>query len=500
MDALIIATGFLQGLVQSYQQVAGPGLLPPLPLNLERYILRGFLSDDDSEQVLRTCSFISERLHHWAQLDFGHPSQTHAWRLFAGAILDSSPLLRNLGIRRVGEGPFLPPELERQIILHHVEGQDLAACSLVCVRMRYWSQSRLFHTIVFNSKPSPGSRNVDPETQAWRLLRIVESSPHLLLHIRNLSLQYSSAPLLAILSSREWPALEDLRLRYLPSVDEGCVPDIQRLVASPSLRSLELLFKPNAWNADYLTYILAHASRTLTTLSLKAYLEPQARHIPPSPLSRPSRNPSFILDRLDVISVPATLDVLAQPYFARCLSKVREMRYYHTLCETPHPLLNRIGRKLHSLEVESRDYSVANLAWAQMPLLTHLRCDLQHDTVVNILARLPPDNTLTTLTLTTTHQRWQAESLDQRGIGLQLDRVVAEKLPRLRVVCVEVTVIPRYRGITRIPRVDHARVTRELEAALPRLKGSGVLSIIFLRQEYPWWLSDFFRKLRLEKD
>ncbi|KAF7302367.1 hypothetical protein HMN09_00870300 [Mycena chlorophos] len=248
-----------------------------------------------------------------------------------------------------------PPELEWQIVLH-AEEKDLAACSLVCRRMCYWSQSRLFHTIVFNSEPSPGSRNVDPKTQARRLLQIVESSPHLLLHIRNLSLPDSSAALLAILSSREWPAMEALRLRYIPPVNEGCMRDIQRLVASPSLRSLELIFTHNAWNIDYFTHILAHASQTVTSLRLKACVEPSAhatQGTPQYPLSSPSRNPSFILDHLDMICSSAVLDALDQPYFAQCLSDVREMRYGYILWGSQHPLLNRLGRQLQWLELES---------------------------------------------------------------------------------------------------------------------------------------------------
>nr|GAT52546.1 predicted protein [Mycena chlorophos] len=251
-------------------------------------------------------------------------------------------------------GVSLPADLQHHIILRYAPEEDLRACSLVCGSMCYWAQSRLFREIRFDHELPQASvaGYPSPKKQAQRLLQVLELSPHLVPHIRRLSLEDSTPALLALLASREWPALEALDLYSMRSMHDGCLPDITRLVSSPLLRSLALLFGHRAWHTDYLTRILAHASHTLTNLSLSACVEPHEKHRPPLyPLTGDPLvdTPGFVLRRLDLTYAPAALAALDDPYFAPCLSEVREMEYEDS---TPvdHRLLRHLGRQLRRLK------------------------------------------------------------------------------------------------------------------------------------------------------
>ena len=133
------------------------------------------------------------------------------------------------------------------------------------------------------------------------------------------------------------------------------------------------------------------------------------------------------------------------------------------------------------------DDTLENLDF-NFPSLRRIECRFTYDALSNLFPQIPDGNRLTELTLTTFHDKWQADDdsdlethSHQHHLGLDVDSILLEKLPFLRAVVVEVE-IRRSNYDRSIPRLNRAVVVRSIERSMPRLAEMGMVSVLFL----PW--------------
>ncbi|KAF7299559.1 hypothetical protein HMN09_00961100 [Mycena chlorophos] len=372
--------------------------------------------------------------------------------------------------------PVLPPELEAYIIVNHVEDRaSLRACALVCSRLCYWAQSRLFAAITtyfdWGCKLSWAQR-------AKRLIGILDKSPHLLLHVRSLVVMECSPALLVVLATQAWKALDSLELQMIPHPSEEVVLNMERLISGPPLQALRLEFDDESWNSLYFSRILAHCSATLANLDISNCSG--STNDPPLPL--PSTVNTGVrrahIQRLRLIGSSAAVAALDADILPLDFTHLHEVVY----SESPHPSLHSLLRrsKAHlSLKVDPKDPTLTSFDFS-LPMLHTLECAFTASTAWNIIPRIPHTNCLTTLTLTTSISEWDEFPYPHQNIGEQLDNQLVEHFHCLRVVRVEVK--PPNTQF-RTPFFEEEITTTELilaiQQALPKLTNAGMVSIIF---------------------
>ncbi|KAJ6476351.1 hypothetical protein C8R45DRAFT_377566 [Mycena sanguinolenta] len=394
--------------------------------------------------------------------------------------------------------PTLPLELERSIVVDYVVGETtLRSCALTCGRLCYWAQSRLFHTINigwdYKITQGPWMRRVA------RLLTVLDTSPHISSHIRVIHVERSFTALLAVLASRKWDMLDALHLHEIPRGDEDeyrALESLQQLISAPALRTLELAFDNLVWSRTYFRSLMSHCSSTITDLRLKNCHDDFGPHADVEyPLSDAASQPRLLprIKRLGLIYAPAAVAALDELSCPLDLTHVRHLEYYVSR-PTPHnslgALLRRTGIRsnIHSLKVYPDDDDTLENLDFNFPSLRRIECRFTYDALSNLFPRISDGNRLTELTLTTFHDKWQADDdLDlethshHHRLGLQIDSILSEKFPSLRAVVVEVEICPRRSNHDRsIPRLNPAVVVRSIERSMPRLAEMGMVSVIIL--------------------
>ncbi|KAF7354036.1 hypothetical protein MVEN_01090500 [Mycena venus] len=136
--------------------------------------------------------------------------------------------------------PLLVQELLEHCIayLDH-SPRDLKACALVSRLWVYAAQSRLFRAPNITD-PS----TLIPELSWAPFLKTLDSSPHLIPHIRHLKIQSLGPEAVATLSricSVHYTHLETVTFRYPGDLQGSAVTAFQRLLALPTLRCVKIL-------------------------------------------------------------------------------------------------------------------------------------------------------------------------------------------------------------------------------------------------------------------
>ncbi|KAJ7196288.1 hypothetical protein GGX14DRAFT_673577 [Mycena pura] len=374
--------------------------------------------------------------------------------------------------------PTLPPELERSIVVDYIgwhDNQTLQSCALVCRRLGYWSQTRLFHTITIGmGSYSDGPPRWSSKRKVGRLIPILETSPHLLSLVRRIFLHDSPPQLLAALAS---------------FYEAGVLDNLKLLVSAPALRTLELHYL--RWNAGYFRCLLAHCSSTLTELRLlncRDYAGGVTDYALPSftqqcrPLPR--------INKLTLFFSSGAIAVLNEPAFSVVLTHMRHLVYQGSPHDSLGPLLRRNGQNVECLTVDTSDETLKDFHFDLLPSLCRLECQFSLESVGNVFKRLPDANRVTDLVLGSSSNVWQNNnnSLGHHALGLRLEHLVLRKLLCLRAVVVEVMSWYEPQPVPPETREKREKIVRAIERVDGALELKGLLS---------WAWHERFRALSL---
>ncbi|KAJ7811091.1 hypothetical protein B0H14DRAFT_3880260 [Mycena olivaceomarginata] len=149
-------------------------------------------------------------------------------------------------LKRMNQTPFTIQELvDRCIHFLRVSQRDLKACALVSRSWLYPAQSQIFREIIITAGNVVFSltQSGHPKPARWsRLQQTLETSPHLIQHIRDLSIRIGAKPNEELLSICNFP------FTHLEHVGSHCGEDFtaqialafQQLFSLPTIRSIEL--------------------------------------------------------------------------------------------------------------------------------------------------------------------------------------------------------------------------------------------------------------------
>jgi hypothetical protein len=161
---------------------------------------------------------------------------------------------------------------------------DLKSTSLACRSFVSHAQSHIFREIQVSIWAKHyGDYGEERGVQANRLTALMESSPHLIRHVRSLTVEGCEPEMVIPLARIRWSRVDTLELEDItedPSDD--CARSIHTLVGLSSLCTLTIR---NCCHAEQLHTILSHCSAALENVSLRSC------KISPTPAFRPLKSP-----------------------------------------------------------------------------------------------------------------------------------------------------------------------------------------------------------------
>ncbi|KAK7018218.1 hypothetical protein R3P38DRAFT_3360037 [Favolaschia claudopus] len=278
---------------------------------------------------------------------------------------------------------FIPPLLN-----------DLNTVSLVCRSFSSPAQRRLFNEITIGDHRFGEIDGVHPlEPRARRLIDVLNESPHLIAYIRSLRIYSGSQAAYRALGTISWSHLINLTFEFTPPW--SALADIQKLVRTPSLRSLHTYYDEQEWSEEALFGVLSCCSENLEELELEIIAdETSSFRGPELPRLRPVLRsltlgtdgplPDFIheafdLTRLRSLSWHGSRSTALDRLFLRYGSTVEILILPGGLSANPHANFN-FGRSFTSL--------------------TYLQVKFTYncfDAINETLAHLSPSNCLATL-------------------------------------------------------------------------------------------------------
>ncbi|KAJ7794166.1 hypothetical protein B0H14DRAFT_2924009 [Mycena olivaceomarginata] len=280
--------------------------------------------------------------------------------------------------------------------------------------------------------------------QANRLTALMESSPHLIRHVRSLTVEGCEPEMVIPLARIRWSRVDTLELEDITEdLSDDCARSIHTLVGLSSLCTLTIR---NCCHAEQLHTILSHCSAALENVSLRSC------EISPTPAFRPLKSPR----------PRQRIRKLVLPCMSLDLTSLNHLHLTRMTVARLDSFLRRICSTVECLSVDARDYISSSLDLSLLPALVHIDCHgFGNGPVLNtMLGGMPTDNHINTIHL-----------FAPRAV------IVMDHLPALREVSLTMY-IEQHRQEDRDPyEFNHPGLMQVMVAALPRLHEKGMLSM-----------------------
>ncbi|KAJ6527143.1 hypothetical protein B0H19DRAFT_1275449 [Mycena capillaripes] len=363
-------------------------------------------------------------------------------------------------------------ELWDLIIDEMLSKKDLQSCTLVCRTFVARAQFLLFRLIHIWT-----TTHQYTVARATKLASLLAASPHLIPHIRGLTVGACDADVLSPLVQIPWTHLESISfgLRLSSAVDFHRIPN---LVCLRSLR--EVVFRGVQWKTEDIAQILSHCTQYLARLEFFEC----GRAAAGVPLASQRRAPKIHRLYFKDSAMPGTLIDYPLPWDLSALTHVRISRSMHGLksfllevrstIESLH--LDGIGAQIKSSQPArpaaddlNIERGIESLDLGSFPVLKYLTSDSMGHSFNTMLTSLPPNNIIDTICICI---RWFGQ-IPPLVPEFQ-KTLISLKLPVLRRVEVEVAPEALY-----FP-YNTTDLRRRFQRDLSQIHERGLLSVHFV--------------------
>ncbi|KAJ7239837.1 hypothetical protein C8J57DRAFT_1245654 [Mycena rebaudengoi] len=342
-------------------------------------------------------------------------------------------------------------ELWDLIIDEILSKKDLQSCSLVCRAFVARAQFPLFCFIYI-------WRTTHQHTvvRAIELASLLATSPHIIPHIRRLTLGACDPDVLSPLVQIPWTHLESIRvgLRVSSAVDLHRIPN---LVCLRSLR--EVVFRGGQWKTEDTAKILSHCTQYLARVEFFEC----GRAAAGVPLVSQCRTPKIRRLYFKDSAMPGTLIDYPLPWDLSALTHVRVSRSMHGLKSFMLQLARPAADDLNI------DHGIESLDLSIFPALKYLTSDSMGRSFNTMLTSLPPNNTIDTICICI---RWLGQ-IPQLVPEFQ-KTFISLKLPVLRRMEMEVAPEALYF------HYNAAELRKRFQRDLSQIHERGLLSVHFV--------------------
>ncbi|KAF7372436.1 hypothetical protein MVEN_00104900 [Mycena venus] len=380
-------------------------------------------------------------------------------------------------------------EIWDQVLDHLAAHSDLKSCALVCRVFVLSAQALLFHYVrthlagrqmssCLNGRPFPLTMSTN------RLSDFASQAPHLIDHIRELSIVECDGETLAPIVEISWSRLRAItferalsREMGLLAADADAVVLVSALVALPTLR--EISFSSFYCGSELLT-ILAKCGAQVCSLKFDhSDISDTALTHAHAPLPSDPRYPRPRITSLGMSVAGAIPDVIHSATSPLDLSHLNHISFLIRLSTGILPLLHDSKNTVRSLEFDGKEPDIEFLDFGAFPALSHIKLWNGTEGLAKALEISTPLIHLHTISYSLSYSLLDSEMLLLRIMPLPLlDSLVSNsvsKLPALRRVVVQLVATEYNPG--------HEALTSAIENQVPWLVQNGLLVIEITRWE-----------------